>query len=212
MIDKTEQKLILDACCGPKMMWFNKNHPNTIYIDQRKCEKGYNPNRYNREINPDAIMDFRDLKFPNKSFKLVVMDPPHLNQAGEKMIMRIDFGMWNKQTWKEDLKKGFDECWRVLDDFGVLIFKWNETQIKKKEVLQVLERQPLFGHPVQSKIPTHWFCFMKIPSEEQLIAPNQNSASQVVNDEHNISLKDNSNELSQISSNDETSLNNNITK
>ena len=28
--------------------------------------------------------------------------------------------------------------------------------------------------------------------------------------EHNISLKDNSNELSQISSNDETSLNNNI--
>ena len=42
------------------------------------------------------------------------------------------------------------------------------------------------------------------------IVPPSNSASQVVNDEHNISLKDNSNELSQISSNDETSLNNNI--
>ena len=42
-------------------------------------------------------------------------------------------------------------------------------------------------------------------------AQSQNSASQVSKaDEHNISLKDNSNELSQISSNDETSLNNNI--
>jgi hypothetical protein len=32
----------------------------------------------------------------------------------------------------------------------------------------------------------------------------------LLSQEHNISLKDNSNELSQISSNDETSLNNNI--
>jgi hypothetical protein len=21
-------KFILDACCGPKLFWFNKNHPN----------------------------------------------------------------------------------------------------------------------------------------------------------------------------------------
>ena len=43
------------------------------------------------------------------------------------------------------------------------------------------------------------------------IVPPSNSASQVSKaDEHNISLKDNSNELSQISSKDETSLNNNI--
>jgi len=46
---------------------------------------------------------------------------------------------------------------------------------------------------------------------EQLIATPSDSATQVSKaDEHNISLKDNSNELSQISSNDETSLNNNI--
>lgn len=23
-------KFILDACCGGKMFWFNKNHPNTM--------------------------------------------------------------------------------------------------------------------------------------------------------------------------------------
>jgi hypothetical protein len=44
----------------------------------------------------------------------------------------------------------------------------------------------------------------------QPIAQSQNSASQVVNDGLNISLKDNSNELSQISDKSETSLNNNI--
>lgn len=31
-------KFILDACCGPKHMWFNKNHPNVISGD-KKCLK-----------------------------------------------------------------------------------------------------------------------------------------------------------------------------
>lgn len=47
-------------------------------------------------------------------------------------------------------------------------------------------------------------------SIEQLITTPSDSASQVVNDGLNLGLKDNSNELSKISSNDETSLNNNI--
>ena len=37
----------------------------------------------------------------------------------------------------------------------------------KKDVLEVLERKPLIGHPVQSKIPTNWFVFMKIPEQTQ---------------------------------------------
>ena len=78
--------------------------------------------------------------------------------------MARNYGYWNKETWKTDLKAMFDECWRVLDDCGVLIFKWNEASIKKKEVLEVLGKEPLFGHPVKSKIPTHWFCFMKLDS------------------------------------------------
>jgi len=57
------------------------------------------------------------------------------------------------------------EFWRVLEDYGVLIFKWNETSIKKKDVLKVIGKEPLFGHPVLSKIPTFWFVFMKFPDE-----------------------------------------------
>ena len=37
-----DEKLILDACCGGKMFWYNKNHPSVLYVDNRHCEKGHN--------------------------------------------------------------------------------------------------------------------------------------------------------------------------
>jgi hypothetical protein len=161
-------KFILDACCGAKMFWNNKNQPNTIFIDIRREEKGYNDYRKNREIQPDIIMDFRKLDFPDKSFKLVCFDPPHILSASNNFRMARDYGILNKDTWKEDIKKGFSECWRVLDDYGTLTFKWNETSIKRKEILEVLKDWDdflLYGNLMMSKIPTHWFVFMKIPKE-----------------------------------------------
>lgn len=166
-----EDKFILDACCGPRMFWNDKHQPNTIFIDKRREEKGYNDYRPNREIQPDMIMDFRDLKFPDKSFKHIIMDPPHIVSASNNFRMARDFGLLNKSTWKEDIKKGFSECWRVLEDYGVLIFKWNETSIKRKEILEVLgdwNKFLLYGNLMKSKIPTHWFVFMKIPEDKQL--------------------------------------------
>ena len=76
-------------------------------------------------------------------------------------------GSLKVDTWRKDIKQGFDECMRVLEDYGILIFKWNETSIKRKELLEVLKVDPLFGHPNGSRIGTHWFCFMKIPSQTQ---------------------------------------------
>jgi hypothetical protein len=40
-------------------------------------------------------------------------------------------------------------------------FKWNETQIKVREVLALTEVRPLFGHPTGRKGLTHWYVFMK---------------------------------------------------
>lgn len=62
-----------------------------------------------------------------------------------------------------DLKRGFNECWRVLAPYGVLIFKWNEAEIRLKKVVELFPEEPLFGHPIMSKTRTHWLCFMKIP-------------------------------------------------
>jgi hypothetical protein len=158
-----KDKFILDACCGSRMFWFNKKQPNTLFCDIREYDKGFIDNRQNRELHPDKIMDFRKMSFPNKSFKLVVFDPPHLIGKPDGCRMTKTYGSLNAETWQSDIKKGFDECWRVLEDYGVLIFKWNDASKSRKELLELLDKQPLFGHPNGSKIPTHWFCFMKIP-------------------------------------------------
>ena len=162
---KMEDKFILDVCCGGRCFWFDKQHPNTLYIDNRVREKGHSDDRFNHCIKPDRVMDFRNLEYKDKTFKMIIMDPPHLIGKPDGCRMTKKYGSWNKDTWRKELKQGFEEAWRVLEDYGVLIFKWNEASIKKKDVLEVLEKEPLIGHPVQSKIPTHWFVFMKIPEK-----------------------------------------------
>jgi len=155
-------KLILDACCGGRMFWFNKEHPRALYIDIRESPEGHISQRPNHHVKPDIIMDFRDLKFPDKTFKLVVFDPPHISSLTETSIMRKKFGALNAETWRYDLGKGFEECWRVLDDYGTLIFKWNEAEISIKEVLKCFKEKPLFGHPTAKHGKTKWCVFMKI--------------------------------------------------
>ncbi len=159
-------KFILDMCCGLKAFWFNKKHPNTIFMDNRKREKGFDDFRPNFEISPDIIADFRNLPFPDKSFKLVVFDPPHIISKGENFRMVKYYGYLNKATWEQDIKGGVNEAMRVLEDYGILIFKWNESSIKRKKILEVIEIEPLFGHPNGSKIGTHWFCFMKMSNNK----------------------------------------------
>ena len=56
-----------------------------------------------------------------------------------------------------------DECFRVLKDEGILIFKWNECDVPLKEVLKLTTYKPLFGHPSGKAQKTHWVCFMKLP-------------------------------------------------
>jgi hypothetical protein len=160
-------KFILDACCGGRMMWFNKKHQNAYYIDIRSEKPGFEKWRNKFSVKPDEIMDFRQLKFDDKVFKLVVWDPPHLKRLGETSIMRKKYGVLNNSTWEWDLSKGFKECWRVLEDYGILIFKWNKEEISQERVLSLFSVQPLFGHTTGSKSKTMWFCFMKIPEKKR---------------------------------------------
>ena len=155
------KKLILDACCGMREFWFNKKHPNTIYMDIRTEEKGFCKLRPNADLVPDIVADFRNMPFPDNSFKLIIFDPPHLSNLVETSQFRHLYGQLNKKTWREDIKKGFDECLRVLEDYGTLIFKWSATDIKRKELLEVIVQEPLFGHKTIKN--TIWFTFMKIP-------------------------------------------------
>lgn len=160
-----DNKFILDSCCGSRMMWFNKQHPNALYVDIRKESHVLCDGR-SLEVNPDVVADFRSLPFPDETFHLVVFDPPHLNKIGEGAWMAKKYGKL-LPTWQDDLRQGYEECMRVLQPFGILIFKWNEHQVKLSQVLSALQAQPLFGHTSGRHGKTIWMAFMKLPNLNQ---------------------------------------------
>lgn len=82
----------------------------------------------------------------------------HLVRAGENSWLAKKYGKLNKETWQDDIKRGFDECMRVLRPQGTLIFKWAETQIPLKEILKVVGVEPLITH---SNKGTHFLIFYK---------------------------------------------------
>lgn len=147
---------ILDACCGSRMFWFNRQHPDAIYIDKRKLSDTLCDGR-NLEINPDFQADFRNIPFPDNHFYLVVFDPPHLIKAGDKSWLAKKYGKLDT-NWQYDIRQGFLECMRVLKPNATLILKWNEEQIKLSELLKVIPASPLFGN---QRAKTHWLTFMK---------------------------------------------------
>ncbi len=150
-------KKILDACCGSKMFWFDKSNENVIFMDNRTF-KGTLCDGRKIEIAPDVVGDFRDMPFRDNQFKLVVFDPPHLVRAGDNSWLAKKYGKLNPKTWRQDIKQGFNECMRVLEEYGILVFKWNEDQIKLKEILNLIKQQPLIGN---KRAKTHWLVFMK---------------------------------------------------
>ena len=155
------RKCILDCCCGSRMFWFDRENPHVLFADNRELETTLCDGR-RLSIKPDEIIDFRQMPYADCSFKLVVFDPPHLVQAGEKSWLRQKYGVLPKD-WKPYLKAGINECMRVLEPYGVLVFKWNEEQITLSEILKAIDYKPLFG---DQRGKTHWLCFMKFESEE----------------------------------------------
>ena len=156
---------ILDPCCGSRMFHFDRQNKNVVYGDIR-TESHILCDGRSLEIAPDIEMDFRNMPFPDDSFHAVVFDPPHLIRAGDKSWLALKYGKLN-QDWREDLAKGFSECFRVLKPNGTLIFKWNETQIKVSEVLALTDQKPFIGHPSGKRANTHWICFMKMSLKEE---------------------------------------------
>ena len=170
------QKRVLDVACGGRMFYFDKTDPRVLFCDNRKIKTTLCDGRP-FEVKPDIVADFTALPFENNTFRLVVFDPPHLTRNTRKSKYKEIYGTlsevhtptgWQQikygalyQDWPEMLQKGFSECFRVLEPGGVLIFKWNETDIPVKEILKLTAETPLFGHKSGKRSNTHWICFMK---------------------------------------------------
>lgn len=155
---------VLDACCGSRMFWFNKENPNAVFCDNRQLSERLCDGRVLR-IAPDIQCDFKALPFPDESFRLVVFDPPHLEMAGPKSWQGKKYGVLPKD-WEGELRQGFRECFRVLAPHGVLVFKWSEAQILLSAVLSLTPEKPLFGDR-RAGHGGQWVVFMKEARHEE---------------------------------------------
>ena len=112
--------LELDACCGYKHMWKDKDISNIIFIDVK------------REVKPTIIADAKHLPFRDKIFNKIYCDPPHMIR-NDKEFCKVGkihydyfekYGNWkNRQEWIIFIAKTNIEFKRVLKDNGILWYK-----------------------------------------------------------------------------------------
>ena len=156
---------VLDACCGSRMMWMDKEDERVTFVDRRnedyeiKPDRAY-PNGTVIRVRPDVVADFTALPFPDDSFWHVVFDPPHVECKATSGTIIKKYGRL-EGDWKAMLAGGFAECFRVLKPHGTLIFKWCETQVPLRDILALTPEKPLYGHKGGAKSVTHWVAFLK---------------------------------------------------
>lgn len=154
------EKVILDPASGSRGFYFDKDDRRVFFGDIRSGVNEVNANGRKCIIEPDSVLDFRDLPFGDRHFKLVIFDPPHLTSLGENSWLAKKYGRL-EGDWKEDIRRGFAECWRVLDEGGTLIFKWNEYDVPISEIKPLMPARPVIGQRSGKKALTHWIVFFK---------------------------------------------------
>jgi len=147
------------------MFWFDRANPDAIFIDNRKerhslIDRSSAGGSRSLVIDPDFVADFTSLPFPDNHFAVVAFDPPHLVSNGKNGWLAKKYGKLGAD-WRDELRKGFSECFRVLRPDGVLVFKWNEHEIRVSEVLALAPAEPLFGNRCGRTAKSHWLVFLK---------------------------------------------------
>jgi SAM-dependent methyltransferase len=161
---------VLDACCGGRMFWFDPKDDRALFVDRRResHQADKRPGRNPLIVDPDMMADFTDLPFPSGAFDHVVFDPPHrttlTTESDGKTWLARKYGRL-LGDWKDMLRQGFAECFRVLRPGGTLIFKWCEYDIPVSEVLALTPEKPLYGHRSGKQSKTHWIAFLKHNNE-----------------------------------------------
>lgn len=159
---------ILDACCAGRMWWWDKAHPLALYMDQHRIPRGSSEmlttSAGKRHASPgwacepDILGDFRAMPFPDGAFRMVVFDPPHNVREEARGVNGLMYGALHPDTEQDDLRRGFNECWRVLSPGGTLIFKW-AGDIKR--VQPHFPATPIVGTRIPRGLQTWWLTFYK---------------------------------------------------
>jgi ubiquinone/menaquinone biosynthesis C-methylase UbiE len=164
MTDAETTAQVLDMCCGPRMMWFDKHDARAVFLDRRRerheIQRPMRGTVEYTETAPDLMADFTDLPFSDESFLHVVFDPPHFERSGKIGYLAKKYG-WLDGDWRSMIRAGFAEGFRVLKPGGTLVFKWTATENPVSEILKLTPHRPLYGHRSGKQSMTHWMAFLK---------------------------------------------------
>lgn len=141
---------ILDLTAGNRAIWFNKKHPDCVYLDKRP------------EVKPDMLIDINNLpeNINSNNFDLIVFDPPHMN-CGPNSNMSKSYGYHTTKEILETVEKASRSAHRISRYGALMAFKWNTHDIKLQRVLDLMpDWEPLFGHLTKvgsnSRSQTYW--------------------------------------------------------
>jgi len=151
-------------------MWLEKDVQQIVYLD-KEIRLKYPPGIY---------ADNEDLPFKTGSFDVIYFDPPHgdwgesSRHTDPKELRYEDgpntfFGWWrSRKGFFHYLDSSQEEFYRVLRDDGLLLFKWNETEISLNRVLipfnhrwRILIKTPIRSIYQRSKHVTYWIHLVK---------------------------------------------------
>lgn len=76
---------VLDPACGGRMFWFDKSDDRVLFGDVRdESWELCDGRRF--DVKPDMLMDYRDLPFPDETFRMVTLDPaPDIVEIAEAL-------------------------------------------------------------------------------------------------------------------------------
>jgi len=156
---------VLDASCGGRSIWIDKDHADAVYADLRLREPGFHgqPGR-TYAVRPDVQCDYRDLPFKDDSFDAAVIDPPHATREDGmdqlKGFVAKKYGALRAETWQSDLRQAFRELWRVVRPAGSVVLKFNDVGVNFENVISLAPEKPLVGTTTKkNNTETRWFLF-----------------------------------------------------
>jgi SAM-dependent methyltransferase len=167
---------ILDATCGHKTIWYQKNHPFVTFMDKRKGTIARMTNntklKHRRfwDISPDVVSEWKDAPFPDNTFDMIVFDPPHIIRDKNKSSIAMEkaYGVLYSDNWRLEIKEGVHKLFDILKPNGIFILKWCENSIPVDKIIELMPYHPLFGTRTGQKNKNHWIVFLKYRMEKEL--------------------------------------------
>src|SRR3546814_16769180 len=98
-LDEMTNKRVLDPCSGGRSMWFDRNHPDVVFGDVRSetltvtdNSRGNPTGQRTLRIEPDVMLDFRDLPYADDPFRLVNGRPSCRENVGKYVSIAVEPG------------------------------------------------------------------------------------------------------------------------